>query len=80
MQVVVEVLTVDVAEVVGDRGVALDPLQVLQRLLDLLLSALLLVGSDDRLPGLEVLLLAPVQVRRKRLVELRDLLAEISGS
>ena len=78
MQIVIEICAVQVAKVVRYVSILLLPLESLECSLDLLLSSCSLVLFDDLIPLCKVLFLAVIQVDSQLLVELCDLLAEIS--
>ena len=82
MEVVFKELAGEVAEVVRHRIFSLVgfPAEFLQRGLDLRCAALFLVCADQLIALLKELVVTLVELDRKLLVELCDLLTEVSGA
>ena len=77
VQIVLQVLPVDEAEILGDRGLPVLPLELLEGFLDLGASAGCLVLRDQRVAFGKVFLLALVQVDGKILVVVCHLKAQV---
>ena len=77
-KIVLQILTVDEAQVLGDRGFVAAPVELLQSLLNLRPASGSFVLSDQGVTPCEILLLAFVQVYGEALVILSHLLAKVA--
>ena len=80
VQIILKITAVQIAQILWDQQFPIIPVQLLQRLLDLLPTASCLVLGDQRVFLDEILLFALVQIDGQVLIMLRHLLAQISAA